>query len=135
MAFLFLLMSLLATAAKEWLEGILKWRAMDLERAVRTLLDDRDGTLTSFVYRHPLVYSLFQGSYDPAQLRSSATTPGVGAQHMRLRARRNLPSYIPAAHFSKALLDLVARGPVSSGEGDDAQVPSGALDVATLRAH
>lgn len=133
MAFLFLLMALICTAVKEWIEGVLKWRAMDLERAMRTLLDDTDGTTTAYLYRHPLIYSLFQGRYDPQQLRSSVMTPGKGSQHMRLSKRRNLPSYIPAANFATAFLDIVGRGPVADGASDE-QVPAGvALTVAALR--
>jgi hypothetical protein len=127
MAFLFLLMSLVCTAIKEWLEGVLKWRAMDLERALRTLLDDAAGEVTLDLYRHPLIHSLFQGSYDPASLRSSMMTPGKGAMHMRLRDRRNLPSYIPAGHFATAFIDLVGRGPVAAGPADDAQEVSIAM--------
>lgn len=133
MVFLFLLMSLICTALQEWLEGIFKWRAMDLERGVRTLLDDGDGAITSFLYRHPLVYSLFQGRYEPSELLGSAGLSGVGAQHMRLRARRNLPSYIPSASFSMAFLDLVGRGPVSDAQGDELDASSSPLSVAMLR--
>jgi len=71
MALLFLIMSLICTAIKEWIEGFLKWRAMDLERAIRTLLDDADGALTAHVYRHPLITSLYLGHYDPSQLHRS----------------------------------------------------------------
>lgn len=132
MVFLFLMMSLICTALQEWLEGIFKWRAMDLERGVRTLLDDSDGTLTSFLYRHPLVYSLFQGRYEPAHLVSS-TLSGIDAQHVRLRARRNLPSYIPSSSFAMAFLDLVGRGPVSDAQGDEQDASSAPLTVAMLR--
>jgi hypothetical protein len=83
MAFLFLSISLICTAVKEWLEGILKWQAMDLERALRTLLSDPDGSITSQLLRHPMLDSLYQGSYDPSQLRSSWLTPGKGSMHMR----------------------------------------------------
>ena len=132
MAFLFLLTSLICTAVKEWIEGILKWRAMDLERAMRTLLDDHDGTTTAYLYRHPMVCSLYQGSYDPAQLTSSMMTPGAGAKHVRLSKRRNLPSYIPRESFATAFLDVVARGPVELGaEGEHgAQAP---LTIEMLR--
>lgn len=133
MVFLFLMMSLICTALQEWLEGIFKWRAMDLERGVRTLLDDSDGTLTSFLYRHPLVYSLFQGRYDPAHLVSSATLSGAGTQHVRLGARRNLPSYIPSSSFAMAFLDLVGRGPVSDAQGDEQDANHAPLTVALLR--
>lgn len=137
MAFLFLAVSLICTAVKEWLEGIFKWRAMDLERAMRTLLADADGTLTSELLRHPVLYSLFPGHYDPAQLRSSWLTPGQGSLHMRLSQRRNLPSYIPAGQFAVALLDSVARGaaPVAGADAaaaGAAPMPS-PLSVAALR--
>jgi hypothetical protein len=118
MVFLFLLMSLICTAIKEWIEALLKWRAMDLERAMRNLLDDPDGSTTQSLYSHPIIYSLFQGGYDATQLRSSWLTMGTGAdRHMRLGARRNLPSYIPTAHFATAFIDLVARGATTRGAG------------------
>jgi hypothetical protein len=135
MVFLFLLMSLICTAIKEWIEALLKWRAMDLERAMRNLLDDPDGSTTQALYSHPIIYSLFQGSYDAAQLRRSRLTMGTGAgKHMRLGARRNLPSYIPTAHFATAFIDFVARGATTPGAAaPDAAVP-GPLTIDLLRA-
>jgi hypothetical protein len=137
MAFLFLSVSLICTAVKEWLEGIFKWRAMDLERGLRTLLADADGTTTGQLLRHPVLYSLFPGNYDPAQLRSSWLTPGKKSLHMRLSQRRNLPSYIPARQFAVALLDSVARGPAPADSGDtsaaNAALHPGPLSVEALR--
>jgi len=133
MVFLFLLMSLICTAIKEWIEALLKWRAMDLERAMRTLLDDPEGRTTQALYSHPIIYSLFQGGYDHKQLRSSWLVMGTGAdRHMRLGARRNLPSYIPTAHFATAFIDLVARGPASQGDAAST-VPPGPLTIDLLR--
>jgi len=133
MVFLFLLMSLICTAIKEWIEALLKWRAMDLERAMRTLLADEDGRTTQALYTHPIIYSLFQGSYDAAQLRSSWLVMGTGAdKHMRLGARRNLPSYIPTAHFATAFIDYVARGPATPGAAAST-APSGPLTIDLLR--
>lgn len=129
LTFVFLLISLLCAAVQEWLEGIFKWRAMDLERAVRSLLGDSDGKLTELLYQHPLVFSLFQGHYDPAKLTSSPLTPGSDAMHVRLRARRNLPSYIPSNNFAVALLDLLGRGPVEGGD----QASEAAVGVKELR--
>jgi hypothetical protein len=114
MAFLFLSVALVCTAIREGLEGLLKWRAMDLERGVRTLLADPDGQTTAELMRHPMLDALFAGHYDPRQLRRSWFAPGKDSQHMRLSKRRNLPSYIPAAQFAVALLDWVARGPLPS---------------------
>ncbi|SEN88591.1 hypothetical protein SAMN05428959_103601 [Duganella sp. CF517] len=120
MIFLFLMMSLICTGIREYIEGILKWRAMDLERAVRTLLDDKDGALAQFFFSHPLISSLYQGQYDPARLTGSSVNRSIGgdgqSKHMPLAARRNLPSYIPAELFVKALIDVVGRGPVGAGE-------------------
>ena len=133
MVFLFLLMSLICTAIKEWIEALLKWRAMDLERAMRTLLDDPDGKTTQALYSHPIIYSLFQGGYDAAQLRASWLVMGSGAdKHMRLGARRNLPSYIPTAHFATAFIDYVARGPVDPDAGEPPP-PPGPLTIDLLR--
>jgi hypothetical protein len=132
MVFLFLLMSLICTAIKEWIEALLKWRAMDLERAMRTLLADDDGSTTQALYTHPIIYSLFQGTYDAAQLRSSWMVMGTGAdKHMRLGARRNLPSYIPTAHFATAFIDYVARGPATPGAA--ASPAPGPLTIDLLR--
>lgn len=134
MVFLFLLMALICTAIKEWIEGIFKWRAMDLERGLRTLLDDEKGHLTAYLYEHPLVSSLFQGKYDPAHLAENRLTrwiPGVSsAMQVQWRRRRNLPSYIPAGHFAKALIDLVGRGPAGV---DNETAPHAALTIAQLR--
>jgi hypothetical protein len=134
MVFLFLLMSLICTGIKEWIEGIFKWRAMDLERGLRTLLDDEGGKLTAQVYAHPMVSSLYQGAYDPAHLAENSLTswiPGVSqARQMRWTRRRNLPSYIPAGHFATALIDLIARGPA---DVDAENAPHGPITIAELR--
>ncbi|WP_338763158.1 hypothetical protein [Massilia sp. METH4] len=144
MVFLFLMMSLICTGIREFIEGILKWRAMNLERAVRTLLDDRDGSLAAFFFAHPLISSLYQGGYDPSRLGGSSgeggrlfrdaaapapalpaasnpPSPGSDARNMPWSARRNLPSYIPSELFAKAVIDLVARGPVDTGSSGAAQ--------------
>jgi hypothetical protein len=133
MAFLFLLMSIICTAVKEWLEGMLKWRAMDLERALRTLLDDQDGTTTAYLFRHPVIDSLFEGRYDPAHLRDKWLTFVKSARYMRWSQRRQLPSYIPAEHFATAFLDLVARGPVAESGSDDQGATSYRFTIESLR--
>jgi hypothetical protein len=136
MVFLFLLMSLICTAVKEWIEGIFKWRAMDLERALRTLLDDPGGKTTALVLQHPLIYSLYQGHYDPSLLQPSRLILFQEAKGMPLRHRRNLPSYIPAAQFATAFIDLVARGPAPHAAADDEDDSGNApqpIDVAALR--
>lgn len=134
MAFLFLLMSLICTGVNEWLEGLFRWRAMDLERALRTLLNDDGGQLTALLFAHPLISSLHEGSYQPSELKKGFSKK-IGwvsfsmPEKMSLRARRTLPSYIPAANFAKALIDLVGRGPANvDGENE----PKTLLTVAQL---
>ncbi|MFF8798979.1 MULTISPECIES: hypothetical protein [unclassified Methylobacterium] len=86
-SFLYLFMSLIASALRELVESIFKSRAKDLERALREIVRGDNNTLQN-LYNHPLIASLYAGSY-----KSQG---------------RNLPSYIPRKNFSAALLDLVA---------------------------
>lgn len=98
MSFVYLLLSLVCSAASEGIESVLKKRATDLERGIRELLDDRDGTgLARSLYRHQLIYGLFRGDYKKG-----------GGQ---------LPSYIPARSFALALMDIVlpAQAETTSG--------------------
>lgn len=89
LVFVFLLLSLIATAVQEALEIWLKTRAAHLEAGIRRLLDgDGTGTnLADMFYQHPLI----RGLYD-------ASKP------------KDRPSYIPTRNFALALLDMVARG-------------------------
>jgi|SRR5579862_2983082 len=100
LVFIYLLLSLICTAAREGLEGWLKTRAIDLEQGIRELLNDPTGTgLTKALYAHPLVDGLYNGDYDPTKIKDG-----------RMPIKTNLPSYIPSANFAVALLDIVARG-------------------------
>jgi hypothetical protein len=111
MSLLFLFVSLICSALREGLEGILKTRAKTLERAIREMLDDRTGTtITKKLFDHPLIYSLFPGEYDPSHLTGKANQ-----KYMPFLQRRNLPSYIPAANFAGAFLDFWARGAIGKG--------------------
>lgn len=95
--FIYLLLSLICSAINEMIEARLKIRATTLERAVRELLNDPTGTgLVKKLYEHPLVYGLFQGSYDPKKIT-----------HGNYQSGSNLPSYIPARNFALALMDIV----------------------------
>jgi hypothetical protein len=82
--FVYLLLSLICSAANEIIESYSKKRAKDLERGVSEML--RDPALVESLYKHPLIYSLFPKPY----------TPGGD----------NLPSYIPARNFALALMDI-----------------------------
>jgi hypothetical protein len=114
----FLLVSIICTAVREAIETKLKTRAAHLEHAIRELLHDRDADgLASHVYRHPLIYALFPGEYQPTDFK--AGPPGA------LTRGGDLPSYIPSRSFSMALMDIAVRGPVANA----ATSGSGAAEV------
>jgi hypothetical protein len=98
----YLLLSLICSSVNEGIESLLKNRARQLERGIREILSDPEGTqLAHLVYNHPLISGLFQGQYNPAQLRKSWWGRG------KVYAQKNLPSYMPAANFALAVLDIV----------------------------
>ena len=62
LALVFMMLSLIASGVREAVEGIVRSRAVHLERGIRMLLDDAEGKhLARALYRHPLIYSLFPG--------------------------------------------------------------------------
>jgi len=98
----YLLLSLICSSVSEGIESLLKNRARQLERGIREILSDPDGTqMTHLIYNHPLISGLFQGSYDPAHLKKRWWGGG------KMYGRKNLPSYVPAANFALAVLDVV----------------------------
>jgi hypothetical protein len=91
MIFIYLLLSLICSAVNELLERQMKNRATDLERGLRELLNDPNGSgLVKEVYNHGMVYGLFKGDYDPNAIDKS-----------------NLPSYIPSRNFALAILGIL----------------------------
>ena len=88
LVFLFLLLSLICSAANELLEAFLKNRARDLERGIAELIGDpaKQTEFLKAIYNHGLVNGLYRGSY----------TPGSST----------LPSYIPAENFARAILSV-----------------------------
>jgi hypothetical protein len=127
LVFVFVFVSLVASSVAEGIEGILKTRAMDLEKGIREILSDPNGTgKTKDLFDHPLIHSLFVGDYNPDKIKPDVKWPWkVPQSHMGWLSRRNLPSYIPGSNFATALLDLVARGAVSAPDsaGGEAKAP------------
>ncbi len=122
LALIYLVLSFVCTAIREGLEGFLKDRAVLLYRGVCELLDgdDKDAakSLREAFYEHPLINSLYAGSF------TKASTKNVfGAVE--------LPSYIPARSFALALFDMIVRGretnDTTAGPG------AGVLSITTLR--
>lgn len=124
LSLLFLFVSLICSAIREAIEALLNMRAADLERGMRELLDDPTGTgATQALYDHPLVFSLYTGTYEPGRLRPRRSLLAGRGLCMPIRARASLPAYIPAAGFACAFLDLTLRGPIGDApSGPDAGV-------------
>jgi hypothetical protein len=101
MIFTYLLLSLICSAINELIERSLKNRATDLEKGLRELLDDKDGTgLVKEVYDHGMINGLFQGDYNPTAADKT-----------------NLPSYIPARNFALAILGILMPNPAAPAAG------------------
>jgi len=100
--FVYLLLSLVCSAANEIIELWLKKRAIDLERGIREMLapGSKSGArdIVQKLYDHALISNLFDTAYDKSRIASP----------LRYVFRTRLPSYIPARSFALALMDLVA---------------------------
>ncbi len=116
LSMVFALVSTICTAVREWLESYLKTRASYLEYGIRQLLNDPHALgVAREVFDHPLVSGLYIGNYtnNGPPPPDSQTTKGPPPERRLNAQNKNLPSYIPARNFAKALIDVVARGPAS----------------------
>ncbi|OWQ45348.1 hypothetical protein CDL60_18980 [Roseateles noduli] len=120
LVFVYLIASLLAATVREFIESVLKTRAVQLERGLRLLLDDPTGRQTAArLFAHPQIFGLFDGVYDPGKLtgflrfwrKSETLVDGAvdATKALRLPFGSKLPSYIPSRNFALALLDMLAR--------------------------
>jgi hypothetical protein len=87
--FVYVVLSLICSAAHELLEAVLRYRASDLEHGLRELLEsgEEQRAVLQTLYNHPLVNGLYKGKYTPGKTR-------------------NLPSYIPSYTFALAMMDM-----------------------------
>lgn len=95
--FVYLVLSMICSSVNELLASLLKWRAQNLEDAVRNLILDkatRDALMT-----HPLVAALGSNRGRPKEGWNWPGTKGYGR-----------PSYIPSRIFATALLDSLTPG-------------------------
>ncbi len=108
----YLLLSLICSSVNEGLETFLKNRSRQLERGIREMLGDPEGTQVAHLfYNHPLISNLFRGDYDPKHIVKKRIGPG------NVYRGQNLPSYIPAGNFALAILDIVLPGTRLSPSG------------------
>jgi hypothetical protein len=115
--FVFVVVSVLCSAVREGLEALLKTRAAYLEKGIRQMLHDTEGSgLANTLYNHPLIFGLFSGPYEPGK-------GGTGAPSTFAKGG-DLPSYIPASAFAQSLMDIAARGAVNPANAGDAAGPA-----------
>lgn len=105
----FLIVAVICTAIREGLESWLKTRSAYLERGIRLLVNDLNGSgLAKSIYNHPLIYGLYWGEYKSGSAGKDAPVFARGG---------NLPAYIPTKNFALALMDIVAKGPDPDAAG------------------
>ncbi|HEX8131166.1 MAG TPA: hypothetical protein VF527_18850 [Pyrinomonadaceae bacterium] len=103
MIFIYLLLSLLASAINEYIEALWNNRGRNLRKGIELLLNeqspkgDTHKDLATQLYNHGLVRGLYQGL-----------------------ERRKLPSYIPSRTFALALWHMVGKD--TAGEGGTANI-------------
>ena len=115
MIFVFLTLSLICSAVNEIIEAWLNKRADYLERGIKELLTDKDGSgYTSALYSHPLIAGLFRGDYGVlTEWRKNSPVLARILHELGFKAV-SLPSYIPARNFASALMDIVKNSDTSS---------------------
>ena len=137
MVLVFLLVSLICSAAREALETRHEDPRLGSRARDRRASADPEGTgLTKAFFDHPMIVGLFGGTYEPAKLKAYAGRVRGGPWQVDVpQGRWHLPSYIPSGQFAAAILDLVVRGPVPTEPPtkDAPPAPPPPLSVASLR--
>lgn len=105
--FMWLVLSISTMQVQEWIVTRLRWRADDLEKAIRQMLLSND--MAAEIYKHPLIRSMMK-----------APKPGD--------KKDPKPSYIPAEKFALILFDTIASA------GTDQSKLLEPLDISNLRA-
>ncbi len=103
--FLYLLIALISSAVNEALAGLLSRRAKTLREGIKHILDD------------PVLVGLADRLYREHSIRGAAEDPAQGSGPL---SAKHAPSYIAAADFTRALLDILPIADGSSG----AQTPA-----------
>lgn len=110
LTFLYLSLSIVASSIAEFVEMFLRARAQTLEKGIRNLLFDKDGSkLAIQIYKHPLIQGLARFPTSEVDIDNVKQTTAINP--------RWLPSYIPANFFVTALLDTLtaAKGAQAAG--------------------
>jgi hypothetical protein len=115
--FIYLVLSLICSAACELIESFSRRRSLYLHRGLQELLNDPMGLgLVREIYQHPLVSSLYRGTYQASN-------------------RANFPSYIPPRNFALALMDVIGSRAADGGRSGaaGATLSTGTISAESLR--
>lgn len=130
MAFIYLLLSLIASAIQELLSSLVGSRSANLYNGIRSLLSG-DTTLVKLVYNHALIAGLYKnpaqdfaglGRSSLSRLRTALQpivgipriAPPIGAEPTTDPLL--LPAYIPARTFAIALMDILNESKAGGGD-------------------
>ena len=120
LAFIFLLLSLLASTLQEFIAAIFGLRARMLEQGLRNMLGGDEDVLAAF-YEHPLIDGLYRGH---------VARDDLGKGGLR---RTKGPSYVSPRSFAAFILDAVApeQGQLNllkTAAGETQELPAGVRD-------
>src|SRR5438094_857337 len=107
LAFVYFILSVIASHINEMIAGLLNWRAADLERGIRKLLADVP-ELADSVWKHGLV-------------------SGLGGKPGRA------PSYVPSSNFAVALIATLAADDQASLNAEGIRTLVSALPPSNVR--
>lgn len=115
LGFLYLLLSLICTAVNELIESVIRQRGSYLRDGIKELLGgEKAKDLLKSVYQHPIVASLYSGTFGTKGAR--------------------LPSYVPSRQFALALLDIALPATAGQRSGAALATARGARDPAQVSA-
>ena len=118
LAFIYLILSLLASEIQELLATLLQWRAEHLKKSIEILItgesdDSKEGIkFTEELYNTPLLKALNQEAKGPVAKFFRAISQRIGESYRWITRTRNTfgsqksgPSYIPSSTFATVLLE------------------------------
>ena len=116
LAFIYLILSLLASEIQELLTTLLQWRAAHLKKSIETLLTggektDNDQSVKEIVdslYSNPLIKNISHESKEGIEATLRGITRSVitiGRKEKDLTLKGNEPSYMPSETFATTLLE------------------------------
>jgi hypothetical protein len=130
LSFLYLLSTFVASAVVEFISNWQNWRGQMLHDAIRNMLSHSKLVTADDIYRNPLIAQLGRNDAAPSWLdflEKRGWRPKINGKTV------TFPSYIPAAHFSAAIIDALNHK-AGGGHRDGAPPPTPDESVAIIKA-